>query len=302
MGIGVTTGGSAPTDRVTILGTGKMGIGTTNPAHTLDVAGDVNLTGDFSFDASSTVVSSIKDEDNMSSDSATALATQQSIKAYVDSQVGASSLDVTDAAGNTTSVGLNSHDLVIVGTSGEVDVAIADSSGNAQVTIGLPNDVTLTGDLTVNGGDIVMATGGTLTFEGASADAHETTLAVTNPTADRTITLPDITGTVVTDADVLAEELTGTGTSGNVLSPTIEVSIIQAGGTATYTLADGTRLGFRKKILSVSGSNAITITPANYINFTSSVLNANGEYIELMWVGGARGGWIKYTGYGDDTA
>lgn len=36
---------------------------------------------------SSTAVSSILDEDNMASDSATALATQQSIKAYVDSQV-----------------------------------------------------------------------------------------------------------------------------------------------------------------------------------------------------------------------
>ena len=39
----------------------------------------------------STSVDSIKDEDNMASDSATALATQQSIKAYVDSQVSSSS-------------------------------------------------------------------------------------------------------------------------------------------------------------------------------------------------------------------
>ena len=34
-------------------------------------------------------------------------------------------------------------------------------------------------------------------FEGATADAHETTLTVTDPTADRTITLPNITGTVL---------------------------------------------------------------------------------------------------------
>ena len=33
-------------------------------------------------------------------------------------------------------------------------------------------------------------------FEGATADANETTLTITDPTADRTITLPDTTGTV----------------------------------------------------------------------------------------------------------
>ena len=34
-------------------------------------------------------------------------------------------------------------------------------------------------------------------FEGATADAFETTLAVTDPTADRTVTIPNITGTVL---------------------------------------------------------------------------------------------------------
>lgn len=41
------------------------------------------------------------------------------------------------------------------------------------------------------------AFGSSITFEGATANAFETTLAVTDPTADRTITLPDSTGTVV---------------------------------------------------------------------------------------------------------
>lgn len=38
-------------------------------------------------------------------------------------------------------------------------------------------------------------------FEGSSADTFETTLTVTNPTADRTITLPDRSGTVITSGD-----------------------------------------------------------------------------------------------------
>ena len=38
---------------------------------------------------------------------------------------------------------------------------------------------------------------GTIVFEGATDDAFETTLTVADPTDDRTITLPDSTGTVV---------------------------------------------------------------------------------------------------------
>ena len=43
--------------------------------------------------------------------------------------------------------------------------------------------------------------GASITFEGATADAYETTLTVTDPTADRTITFPNITGTVITTGD-----------------------------------------------------------------------------------------------------
>ena len=41
---------------------------------------------------------------------------------------------------------------------------------------------------------------GTIVFEGATADAFETTLTVVDPTADRTITLPNASGTVITDS------------------------------------------------------------------------------------------------------
>jgi formylmethanofuran dehydrogenase subunit C len=46
------------------------------------------------------------------------------------------------------------------------------------------------------------AFGSSITFEGATANAFETTLAVTDPTADRTITLPDATGTVITTGNL----------------------------------------------------------------------------------------------------
>ena len=43
-----------------------------------------------------------------------------------------------------------------------------------------------------------IATGKNIRFEGATSDSNETTLTVTDPTSDRTITLPDATGTVLT--------------------------------------------------------------------------------------------------------
>ena len=50
-------------------------------------------------------------------------------------------------------------------------------------------------------GDLTMAEDTSLIFEGATDDGNETTLTVADPTADRTITLPDVTGTVVTTGD-----------------------------------------------------------------------------------------------------
>jgi len=109
--------------------------------------------------ASGATVTAINDEDDMSSNSATALVTQQSIKAYVDSQVTAQDLDLTSDSG-TIAIDLDSETLTIQGTSNEIETS---ATGNA-LTIGLPNNVTIgnnltvTGDLTVSGDDITMGT------------------------------------------------------------------------------------------------------------------------------------------------
>ena len=54
----------------------------------------------------------------------------------------------------------------------------------------------------INGTNLYIGGTGTIQFEGANADAHETSLQVTEPTADRTITLPDSTGTVALTSDL----------------------------------------------------------------------------------------------------
>ena len=77
--------------------------------------------------------------------------------------------------------------------------AIKEMGGAGSVTL---NDVVTNGSSTTQ--DILLDQGANLIFEGNLANAYETTLTVQEPTADRTITLPNNTGTVALDGDALA--------------------------------------------------------------------------------------------------
>jgi hypothetical protein len=68
-----------------------------------------------------------------------------------------------------------------------------------------------------------------IVFEGANANANETTLTVVDPTADRTITLPDVTGTVITTGD------TGTVTSTMIANGTIVNADINASAAIAFS-------------------------------------------------------------------
>ena len=46
------------------------------------------------------------------------------------------------------------------------------------------------------------ALSGNLVFEGSTDNEHETTLTVTDPTADRTVTIPNASGTVITTGNL----------------------------------------------------------------------------------------------------
>ena len=79
--------------------------------------------------ASGSTVTSIKDEDNMASDSATALATQQSIKAFVAASITAEDLDITTDSG-TIAIDLDSETLTVAGGTG-----LASSASSNTVTL-----------------------------------------------------------------------------------------------------------------------------------------------------------------------
>jgi len=108
--------------------------GTTIVANT-----SINIAGD------GATVTGIKDEDDMSSNSATKLATQQSIKAYVDAQVTAQDLDFQADSGGVLSIDLDSETFTLTGGTG-IDTS---GSGNA-VTFAIDSTVaTLTGTQTL---------------------------------------------------------------------------------------------------------------------------------------------------------
>ncbi len=95
-----------------------------------------------------------------------------------------------------------------------------------------------------------------IVFEGATADDFETTLTVVDPTADNTITLPDVTGTVVTTGD------TGTVTSTMILDGTI----LDADVNASAAIA-GTKISpdFGSQTVVTTGSVGIGNTsPSSY--------------------------------------
>ena len=156
--------------------------------------------------------SAFLDEDGMDSNSATKLASQQSIKAYVDAQITAQDLDITTDSGDAA-IDLNSETLTIAGGTG-IDTSASGNSitiGTSSGTVTTTATQTLTNKTltspTLNSPTITTLTAtqlaltdASIVFEGATADAHETTLTVTDPTADRTITLPNETGTLITSA------------------------------------------------------------------------------------------------------
>ena len=117
------------------------------------------------------------DEDNMASDSATKVASQQSIKAYVDAQVTASDLDFSGDSGGAQSVDLDSQSLTLTGGTG------IDTTGSAQ----------------------------TMTF---AIDATVATLAGTQTLTNKTLTSPTLTTPTLT-TPTLTSPVLNTGISGS---------------------------------------------------------------------------------------
>src|SRR6056300_1450803 len=136
------------------------------------------------------------------------------------------------------------------------------------------NNLTLAGDLTVNGttttvNSTTIEITNSFTFEGSTADANETVLGVVDPTADRTINLPDASGTIV------LKDTTDTLTNKTLTSPII--SSISNTGSLTLPTSTDTLVGrattdtLTNKTINTA-SNTITVVEADISDLQSYIL------------------------------
>jgi len=169
----------------------------------------------------------------------------------------------------------------------------------ATGTIALTSDIpSLSGYVTESGTQTLtnktltspVINGNGVVFEGTTADEFETTLSVVDPTADRTITLPNVSGTVITTGDsgtVTNTMLQNSTISGVALGSNLNALTIGTGlsgtsynGSSAVTVAidstvattSGTQTLTNKTISSTS--NTISVTSGNVTDFTEASVDA----------------------------
>ncbi len=133
---------------------------------------------------------------------------------------------------------VNTHDVItkeIFDAKGDLLVGTGSNTGT-RVALGT-NGYVLTADSNETNGvkwAAAPAVGSfetSIVFEGTTANDFETTLQVTDPTADRTITFPDVSGTVITTGDT--GSVTNTMLAGSIANEKLTNSAITINGTST---------------------------------------------------------------------
>ncbi len=182
-------------------------------------------------------VTSILDEDNLGSNSNTALATQQSIKAYVDAELTSQDLDFQGDSGGALSIDLDSETLDIAGGTG-IDTS---GSGNT-LTVAIDSTVTtLTGTQTLTNKTLTSPVLNTVDINGGDIDS------ATTINKSPTITLGgDLSGSVTLTelgngtltATIIANSVAlGTDTTGNYVATIAAGEGIDVSGSGSETAA-----------------------------------------------------------------
>ncbi len=250
--------------------------------NTVDInGGTVNGISSFSFSSGSTVTT-ILDEDNLNSDSATALATQQSIKAYVDSQVTAQDLDISDGS-SSISIDLDSESLGLLGGTGLTSSA----SGN-NVTFAIDATVaTLVGSQTLTNKtlDIDNNTLSNVEVDNLKSGVLDTDLSSVSG-SDDTLASAKAIKTYV-DAQVTAQDLDATDGTTSISIDLDSETLSLLGGTGLTSTASGNGFTFAidSTVATLVGSQTLTnksidldnntLTNFEVDNFKSGVLDTD---------------------------
>ena len=179
-----------------------------NGTEVTSTAAELNILSGVTADASELNVldgvTAFVDEDNMASDSATSIPSQQSVKAYVDTTVGAVDLQIGTAGDSGTGTVSTSQSLTIAGTSNEIET----SASGQSVTVGLPSDVTITTSLTspvVKTANVAASDGtAALTIDNTTGKVHTEGDLHVNGTLDvDRLTSSQANATIVVTADLV---------------------------------------------------------------------------------------------------
>jgi len=229
-------------------------------ATTIDINGNADVSGTLTYGSlsdGSITITAFVDEDNMASNSATLVPTQQSVKAYVDTQLTAEDLDFQADSGGALSIDLDSETLTFTGGTG-IDTS---GSGNA-VTFAIDSTVATLADtqtftnktLTspkINENVAVSATATELNIMDGDTSASSTTLAdadrvvVNDAGTMKQVALTDFETYFESALDTLSNVTTvGALNSGSITSGFGAIdngsSAITTTGTVTYgSLSDG---------------------------------------------------------------
>ena len=228
---------------------------------------------------SGSTVTTILDEDNLSTNSATALATQQSIKAYVDSEVSAVS---------TTSISTGDSNVTVV-DSGTGNVTI-EVDGTDRLTTVAATTTTATGHSLVIGAGSNSAGGSIKFLEGTDNGTNGVTLLGPASTADVTVTLPAATDTLVGKAttDTFTNKTFDVEGTGNSIS-NIDVADLKSGVLDTdLTSVSGSddTLASAKAIKTYVDSQ-VTAQDLDFATDDSTALNIDLDSETLQVSGGA---------------
>ena len=162
----------------------------------------------------------------------------------------------------TIKQGSDNYLVVDTGDGGE-SVAIGTGISGTAISIGhttsettVNDNLTVTGNLTVSGTTTTVDSTtiniqNAFVFEGATPDAHETTLTTVDPTADRTISLPNQSGTLPVLAAASTTQITSTpeelnlldGVSGLVQADFTKLAAVDATASELNLLDGGTSVG-----------------------------------------------------------